>query len=221
MDELRVKPQPVANGEPVGRARARRVPRARAPDDGTAADGARGGRAALRLRPPLCPDRRRARIVRGRCTRRSLLRGPQTEEERMSITPELDAQFRAAAVREGLVDVRYDVVESPFGELLVAATDRGLCRIWFHPEGQEEELARLFGAPRPALAARRRAARARRVLRGRAPRVRPAARSPRRCRSTSRYCSSWRRFRTGSRRRTARWRARSDDRAPRAPSARS
>jgi methylated-DNA-[protein]-cysteine S-methyltransferase len=63
----------------------------------------------------------------------------------MSITPELDAQFRAAAVREGLVDVRYDVVESPFGELLVAATDRGLCRIWFDPEGQEEELARLFG----------------------------------------------------------------------------
>jgi methylated-DNA-[protein]-cysteine S-methyltransferase len=63
----------------------------------------------------------------------------------MSITPELDAQFRAAAVREGLVDVRYDVVESPFGELLVAATDRGLCRIWFDPEGQEEELGRLFG----------------------------------------------------------------------------
>ena len=63
----------------------------------------------------------------------------------MSITPELDAQFRAAAVQEGLVDVRYDVVESPFGELLVAATDRGLCRIWFDPEGQEEELARLFG----------------------------------------------------------------------------
>jgi len=63
----------------------------------------------------------------------------------MSITPELDAQFRAAAVREGLVDVRYDVVDSPVGDLLVAATDRGLCRIWFGPEGQEEELARLFG----------------------------------------------------------------------------
>ena len=61
--------------------------------------------------------------------------------------------------------MRYDVVDSPFGELLVAATDRGLCRIWFDPEGQEEELARIFGAARPALAARRRAARARRVLR--------------------------------------------------------
>jgi methylated-DNA-[protein]-cysteine S-methyltransferase len=63
----------------------------------------------------------------------------------MSITPELDAQFRAAAVREGLVDVRYEVVDSPIGDLLVAATDRGLCRIWFGAEGQEEELARLFG----------------------------------------------------------------------------
>ncbi len=63
----------------------------------------------------------------------------------MSITPELDAQFRAAAVREGLVDVRYDIVDSPIGDLMVAATDRGLCRIWFQPEGQEEELARLFG----------------------------------------------------------------------------
>jgi methylated-DNA-[protein]-cysteine S-methyltransferase len=63
----------------------------------------------------------------------------------MSITPELDERFRAAAVREGLVDVRYDVVGSPIGDLLVAATDRGLCRIWFGPEGQEEELARLFG----------------------------------------------------------------------------
>ena len=63
----------------------------------------------------------------------------------MNVTPELDARFRAAAVREGLVDVRYDVVDSPIGELLVAATDRGLCRIHFDPEGQEEELARIFG----------------------------------------------------------------------------
>lgn len=63
----------------------------------------------------------------------------------MNVTPDLDAQFRAAAVAEGLVDVRYDVVDSPIGELLVAATDRGLCRVWFNPAGQEEELARLFG----------------------------------------------------------------------------
>ena len=40
----------------------------------------------------------------------------------MNVTPELDARFRAAALREGLVDVRYDVVESPVGELFLAAT---------------------------------------------------------------------------------------------------
>jgi methylated-DNA-[protein]-cysteine S-methyltransferase len=63
----------------------------------------------------------------------------------MGITPELDAQFREAAVREGLVDVRYDLVDTPIGELLVAATERGLARIYFDPEGQEDELARIFG----------------------------------------------------------------------------
>jgi len=61
------------------------------------------------------------------------------------LTPELDARFRAAAVAEGLVDVRYDVTESPVGELFLASTDRGLCRISYRVEGQEEELARVYG----------------------------------------------------------------------------
>jgi len=60
------------------------------------------------------------------------------------LTPELDARFRAAALAEGLVDVRYDVAESPVGELFLASTDRGLCRISYRVEGQEEELARLL-----------------------------------------------------------------------------
>jgi methylated-DNA-[protein]-cysteine S-methyltransferase len=63
----------------------------------------------------------------------------------MNVTPELDLLFRAAALREGLVDVRYDIVDTPIGELLVAATDRGLARIHFDVDGQEEVLARLFG----------------------------------------------------------------------------
>jgi methylated-DNA-[protein]-cysteine S-methyltransferase len=63
----------------------------------------------------------------------------------MNVTPELDSLFRAAALREGLVDVRYDIVDTPIGELLVAATDRGLARIHFDVDGQEEVLARLFG----------------------------------------------------------------------------
>ena len=63
----------------------------------------------------------------------------------MSLPPELDTRFREAAVATGLLDVRYDVVPSPVGELLVAATGRGLCRISYTVEGQEESLARSFG----------------------------------------------------------------------------
>lgn len=64
----------------------------------------------------------------------------------MNVTPELDARFRAAALREGLVDVRYDVVESPVGELFLASTPLGLCRISFTVDGQDEVVARIFGA---------------------------------------------------------------------------
>jgi methylated-DNA-[protein]-cysteine S-methyltransferase len=63
----------------------------------------------------------------------------------MEITPELDAQFRAAALREGLVDVRYDFVDTPVGDLFIASTERGLCRISYHVDGADEELARVFG----------------------------------------------------------------------------
>ena len=63
----------------------------------------------------------------------------------MNVTSDLDARFRAVAVREGLVDVRFDIVDSPIGDLLVAATVRGLARIYFDPEGQEDELARIYG----------------------------------------------------------------------------
>jgi methylated-DNA-[protein]-cysteine S-methyltransferase len=63
----------------------------------------------------------------------------------MNVTPDLDARFRQVALREGLVDVRYDIVGSPVGDLLIAATDHGLARIYFDPEGQEDELARIFG----------------------------------------------------------------------------
>ena len=63
----------------------------------------------------------------------------------MHVTPELDARFRAAAVGEGLVDVRYDIVDSPVGDLRIAATDRGLCRISYFEDGWEDALARTFG----------------------------------------------------------------------------
>jgi methylated-DNA-[protein]-cysteine S-methyltransferase len=63
----------------------------------------------------------------------------------MNVTPELDARFRAAAVAEGLADVRYDVVDSPVGELRIATTERGLCRISYFADGWEDALAQQFG----------------------------------------------------------------------------
>ena len=66
----------------------------------------------------------------------------------MTISPELDERFRAAAVASQLLDVAYDVVDSPIGPLLVAISDAGVCRIEFdaEPERDEEVLARAFGA---------------------------------------------------------------------------
>ena len=82
MDDLRAKPRAGrSNGEPAVELRPRRVPRARAPDRRPAADRACRRRAALRLRPPLRPDRRRARLVRGGRARRGVVRRPPTEED--------------------------------------------------------------------------------------------------------------------------------------------
>ena len=68
----------------------------------------------------------------------------------------LDQRFRDAAAASGLLDVSYDIADTPVGPLLVAVSDRGLCRISFDPEPEREaeQLARAFGvrvlrAPRP------------------------------------------------------------------------
>ena len=65
----------------------------------------------------------------------------------MNVTLELDERFRAAAARSGLLDVAYDLVDSPLGPLFVAASERGVCRISYdaEPEREEERLARRFG----------------------------------------------------------------------------
>ena len=66
----------------------------------------------------------------------------------MKVSPELDARFRDSAAAAGTLDVAFDLVDSPLGALLVAVTDRGLCRIEFDPEPERdlEPLARSFGA---------------------------------------------------------------------------
>jgi methylated-DNA-[protein]-cysteine S-methyltransferase len=65
----------------------------------------------------------------------------------MTVSPDLDRRFREAATTLGLVDVGFDVVETPIGELLVAASDRGLAAISFDPDPDEslDRLARIAG----------------------------------------------------------------------------
>jgi methylated-DNA-[protein]-cysteine S-methyltransferase len=63
----------------------------------------------------------------------------------MTVPIDLDRRFRDAADSEGLVDVAYDLTDSPVGELLVATTDRGLCRIAYRPDDALDELAGDFG----------------------------------------------------------------------------
>src|SRR5213593_1396134 len=80
----------------------------------------------------------------------------------MTVSPDLDRRFRDAAADSGLLDVAYDVLDSPLGKLLVAASDAGVCRIAYDPDPEREadRLARVHGlrvlrSPRPVDAARR------------------------------------------------------------------
>lgn len=69
----------------------------------------------------------------------------------MTVPADLDLRFRASAARSGLLDAGYDIVDSPLGPLLVAASKHGLLRISFDPDldlalGKElERLGRLAG----------------------------------------------------------------------------
>jgi methylated-DNA-[protein]-cysteine S-methyltransferase len=80
----------------------------------------------------------------------------------MTVPTHLDRRFRDAAATAGLLDAGYDVVESPIGPLLVAATEHGLVRISFDADPDEhlERLARVVGprvlrSPRQVEPARR------------------------------------------------------------------
>jgi methylated-DNA-[protein]-cysteine S-methyltransferase len=66
----------------------------------------------------------------------------------MTVPAHLDRRFRDAAASEGLLDVGFDVMESPVGALLLAVTPRGVCRISYDadPEAQAERLARAYGS---------------------------------------------------------------------------
>jgi methylated-DNA-[protein]-cysteine S-methyltransferase len=65
----------------------------------------------------------------------------------MTVPTELDERFRTAAAEEDLLDVSYDVVDSPLGPLYVAVSKAGLCAIEFDPDPDREtdRLARVYG----------------------------------------------------------------------------
>ena len=65
----------------------------------------------------------------------------------LTVPAALDENLRARAAAEGLLDVAYDLADSPVGPLLVAATPRGVCRISFDPDADREVdvLSRLHG----------------------------------------------------------------------------
>jgi methylated-DNA-[protein]-cysteine S-methyltransferase len=74
----------------------------------------------------------------------------------MMVPNSLDRAFRDRAAAEGILDVSYEFTDSPIGKLLVAASERGLCRISFDPEPEAELdwLAKAYGlrvlrSPRP------------------------------------------------------------------------
>ena len=56
----------------------------------------------------------------------------------MIVSADLDRRFRDAAAASGALDVAYDVIDSPLGPLLLAATERGLCRVSFDPDPDRE-----------------------------------------------------------------------------------
>ena len=66
----------------------------------------------------------------------------------MTTVPDhVDRRFRDQAAAAGMLDVAYDFADSPIGTLLVAASERGVCRISFDPEPERElaALAKAFG----------------------------------------------------------------------------
>jgi methylated-DNA-[protein]-cysteine S-methyltransferase len=65
----------------------------------------------------------------------------------MTVPADLDHRFRDAAARLDLIDLGFDVVDSPIGPLLVAASAKGLAAISFRsdPDEQLDGLARIAG----------------------------------------------------------------------------
>lgn len=66
----------------------------------------------------------------------------------MTISNDVDRQFREAASSLGLVDLGYDVVDSPIGPLFVGVSTKGLAALSFHDQGSDLERLASFAGPR-------------------------------------------------------------------------
>ena len=61
----------------------------------------------------------------------------------MKLDPSFLERLAAAAVDEDIADVVFDTVPTPIGELLVAQSRSGLCKVAFDDEPRDEVLAKL------------------------------------------------------------------------------
>lgn len=68
-------------------------------------------------------------------------------------TARLRSRLVATAGAEGLLDVGYRTVDSPVGQLLLAATPEGLLRVAFDREGHDSVLGALAGSVSPRILA--------------------------------------------------------------------
>ncbi|CAN5588001.1 methylated-DNA--[protein]-cysteine S-methyltransferase [soil metagenome] len=74
------------------------------------------------------------------------LRGSAPSDERVTAA---NAAVLARAEGEGLVDVAYATLDSPYGELFVAATDRGVVKLGLPNRGTDGVLEQLASAVSP------------------------------------------------------------------------
>lgn len=63
----------------------------------------------------------------------------------------LRARLAAQAAREGILDVAYRTIDTPVGELLLAATDRGLVRVAYPAQGHDAVLSTLADQVSPRM----------------------------------------------------------------------
>src|ERR687895_1312712 len=112
---------------------------------------ARGGVPSVRRRASLSRDRDRARLLAGGGAApgrgRPDIASPSLARARgagpVTAISDLKRRVASAADSEGLVDVAYARIDSPIGDLLLAATPRGLVRVTFPNEDEDLTLERL------------------------------------------------------------------------------